>query len=206
MPTGGSVGAGPFHSQSTEAWFTHTPGLKVVYPSNPIDAKGLLMSAFIDPNPVLFFEHKALYRATTGKVPTGKYTIEIGKARVAKEGSKCSIITYGLGVQWAIEALNEMKIDGEVIDLRTLSPIDYEAIRKTVMKTNRVILLHEDIMFGGIGADLSAYIAEHLFEFLDAPVLRVASLDTPIPFSRELEGDFLALKRLKSSIERLIQY
>lgn len=206
MPTGGSLGAGPFHSQSTEAWFTHTPGLKVVYPSNAIDAKGLLLSAFIDPNPVLFFEHKALYRSISGKVPKDKYTIAIGKARIAREGEALSIITYGLGVHWAIQTLDEMNVDGEVIDLRSLAPLDYDAIQATVKKTNRVILLHEDTMFGGIGADLSAYIAEHLFEFLDAPLIRVASLDTPIPFSNELEGDFLALKRLKTSINRLIEY
>lgn len=206
MPTGGSVAAGPFHSQSTEAWFTHTPGLKIVYPSNPIDAKGLLMSAIIDPNPVLFFEHKALYRSLSGKVPVGKYTIEIGKARTVREGNACSIISYGLGVKWAVDVLNEMGVDGEVIDLRSLAPIDYEAIKETVKKTNRVILLHEDAMFGGIGADLSAYIAEHLFEYLDAPIIRVASLDTPIPFSKELEDDYLALARLRSSIEKLVNY
>ena len=206
MPTGGSVGAGPFHSQSTEAWFTHVPGLKVVYPSNPIDAKGLLISAAIDPNPVLYFEHKALYRSVTGKVPSGRYTIEIGKARVEKEGTELSIITYGLGVHWARKAMEEMGVNGEVLDLRSLSPIDYEAIGETVKKTNRVILLHEDSMFGGIGADLSAYIAEHLFEFLDAPLLRVASLDTPIPFSKHLEKEYLADFRLREAIEKIRTY
>lgn len=206
MPTGGTVGAGPFHSQNTEAWFTHTPGLKVVYPSNPIDAKGLLMSAIIDPNPVLYFEHKALYRSLDGNVPTDKYTIEIGKARVAKHGSQCSVITYGLGVHWAIEVMEEMGIDGEVLDLRTLNPLDYDAIEETVKKTNRVILLHEDSMFGGLGGELSAYIAEHMFEHLDAPLLRVASLDTPIPFSKPLEQNFLPKERLKEQIVKLLEY
>ncbi|GLR18054.1 alpha-ketoacid dehydrogenase subunit alpha/beta [Portibacter lacus] len=206
MPTGGSVGAGPFHSQSTEAWFTHTPGLKVVYPSNAIDAKGLLMSAIIDPNPVLFFEHKAMYRSISGKVPEDKYTIEIGKARIAREGKAFSIITYGLGVHWAKEVLDALEIDGEVLDLRSLQPLDYEAIGETVRKTNRVILLHEDSMFGGIGADLSAYIAEHLFEHLDAPLMRVASLDTPIPFNKILEGDYLPIERLKESIKKIVEY
>ncbi|MCL4113450.1 UNVERIFIED_CONTAM: hypothetical protein GTU68_008701 [Idotea baltica] len=206
MPTGGSVGAGPFHSQSTEAWFTHTPGLKVVYPSNAIDAKGLLISAIIDPNPVLFFEHKAMYRSVSGKVPEEKYTIEIGKARIARKGTACSIITYGLGVHWAIEVLEELNIDGEVLDLRSLQPLDYDAINETVRKTNRVILLHEDAMFGGIGADLSAYIAEHLFEHLDAPLLRVASLDTPIPFNKKLEDAYLPKKRLRESIAKIMEY
>ncbi len=206
MPTGGSVGAGPFHSQSTEAWFTHTPGLKVVYPSNPHDAKGLLMSAIIDPNPVLYFEHKALYRSLSGEVPKEKYTIPIGKAKIAKSGESFSIITYGLGVHWAMQAIEEMKVDGEVLDLRSLLPIDYEAIDETVQKTNRVILLHEDSMFGGLGGELSAYIAEHLFEYLDAPLLRCASLDTPIPFSKILEQSYLPQERLKEQIVKLLEY
>ena len=206
MPTGGSVGAGPFHSQNTEAWFTHTPGLKVVYPSNPIDAKGLLLSAIIDPNPVLFFEHKALYRSISSQVPTDKYTIEIGKARIAREGNDCSVITYGLGVHWAKEILTEMNIDGEVLDLRTLSPIDYDSIDSTVKKTNRVIIFHEDSMFGGIAGDLSGYISEHLFEFLDAPVMRCASMDTPIPFSKKLEADFLPRERFRKQIKILLEY
>lgn len=206
MPTGGSVAAGPFHSQSTEAWFTHTPGLKIVYPSNPIDAKGLLISSILDPNPVLFFEHKALYRSLTGTVPSEKYTIEIGKARIARAGSAFSIITYGLGVHWAKDMLEEMDVDGEILDLRTLNPLDYNSIDETVKKTNRVILLHEDSKFGGLGGELSAYIAEHLFEHLDAPLLRCASLDTPIPFSKHLEGTYLANKRLKAQIQKLLEY
>ncbi|WP_235298547.1 alpha-ketoacid dehydrogenase subunit alpha/beta [Portibacter marinus] len=206
MPTGGSVGAGPFHSQSTEAWFTHVPGLKVVYPSNAIDAKGLLFSAIVDPNPVLYFEHKALYRSVTGKVPKGSYTVEIGKARLAREGKDFSIITYGLGVHWAQKCIEKLDVDGEVLDLRTLSPLDYEAIDATVRKTNRVILLHEDSMLGGLAGELSAYIAEHLFEHLDAPLMRVASLDTPIPFSGELEKVFMADFRLEEAVERILRY
>ncbi len=206
MPTGGTVGAGPFHSQSTETWFTHTPGLKVVYPSNPIDAKGLLISSIIDPNPVLFFEHKALYRSISAQVPEEMYSIEIGKAKIVQQGTKCSIITYGMGVHWAIEVLNDLGIDGEVLDLRTLSPLDYESIDKTVIKTNRVILLHEDSMFGGLGGELSAYIAEHLFEHLDAPLIRCASIDTPIPFAKVLELNYLPKERLRQQIIKLIEY
>jgi 2-oxoisovalerate dehydrogenase E1 component len=206
MPTGAGVGAGPFHSQSNEAWFFHTPGLKVVYPSTPEDAKGLLLASFEDPNPVVFFEHKALYRKLAGEVPTGYYTCPIGKARLASEGEELSVITYGMGVQWALEACKEMEIDADIVDLRTLLPLDYEAIRLSVQKTNRVIILHEDTMTGGIGGELSAYISEHCFEYLDAPVIRVASLDTPVPFSGELEAQFLPPQRLRAALKKLNAY
>jgi 2-oxoisovalerate dehydrogenase E1 component len=206
MPTGGGVGAGPFHSQSNEAWFTHTPGLKVVYPSNPIDAKGLLLAAFEDPNPVLYFEHKALYRSIQAEVPDAYYIIEIGKAAVTRKGSVLTIITYGMGVYWALKAVETMNVDAEVIDLRSLAPIDYLAIENSIKKTNKALILHEDTLFGGIGADISAWISEHLFEYLDAPVLRVASLDTPIPFAPNLEKIFLPEERLKQAIEKLSKY
>ncbi len=207
MPTGGGVGAGPFHSQSNEAWFTHTPGLKVVYPSTPEDAKGLLLAAFEDPNPVMFFEHKALYRSVSGMVPDDYYTIEIGKARIVQEGEELTVITYGSGVHWAVEyAKQHPELSIYILDLRTLLPLDYEAIRLAVKATGKVLLLHEDTLLGGIGGELSAWIAEHCFEYLDAPVLRCASLDTPVPFAIELEQNFLAKKRLGEAIEKLTQY
>ncbi|MDX1942726.1 MAG: dehydrogenase E1 component subunit alpha/beta [Saprospiraceae bacterium] len=206
MPTGAGTGAGPFHSQSNEAWFAHTPGLKVVYPSNPIDAKGLLLASFEDPNPVIYFEHKALYRSISADVPDDYYTIEIGKANIVREGEAVSIITYGYGVHWAKKVIEEMGVDAEILDLRTLLPIDYEAIESTVKKTNRVIILHEDTLFGGIGGEIAAYISEHLFEYLDAPVLRAASLDTPVPFSSALEQQFLPVERFKEQLTKLLQY
>ena len=206
MPSGGGVGAGPFHSQSNEAWFFHTPGLKVVYPSNPEDAKGLLLASFEDPNPILFFEHKGLYRKLTDEVPEGYYTTPIGKARLVREGEELSIITYGMGVHWAVEACEEMGINADILDLRTLLPLDYDAIKSTVQKNSRVLILHEDTLTGGIGGELSAYISEHLFEYLDAPVLRVASLDTPVPFAGALEEQFLPKDRLKEALEKLKAY
>jgi len=206
MPTGAGVGAGPFHSQSNEAWFTHTPGLKVVYPSTPYDAKGLLLASIADPNPVLYFEHKALYRSLTEEVPTEPYTVEIGKARIARSGNALSIITYGMGVVWAEKAVADMDIDAEILDLRTLLPLDYEAIDTTVKKCNRVLVLHEDTMFGGLGGEIAAYISEHLFEYLDAPVVRCASLDTPVPFAKTLENKFLANARLKDQIEKVLNF
>lgn len=206
MPTGAGVGAGPFHSQSNEAWFTHTPGLKVVYPATPYDAKGLLMAAIADPNPVMYFEHKALYRSLTGEVPSEAYTVEIGKARLARSGSTMSIITYGMGVIWAEKMADEMNLDADILDLRTLSPLDYPAIDASVKKCNRVLILHEDTLFGGLGGELSAYISEHLFEYLDAPVIRCASLDTPVPFAKSLENIFLANARLKDNIDKLLAY
>ncbi len=207
MPTGGTTAAGPFHSQSNEAWFTHTPGLKVLYPSNPYDAKGLLLAAFEDPNPVMFFEHKALYRSVLADVPEGYYTVEIGKANIIKIGKQLTILTYGMGVLWAKKIVAEMNIDAYILDLRSLMPLDYAAIDEAVKATNKVLILHEDTQFGGIGADLSAYISEHLFEYLDAPVLRVAGLDTPIPFAATIEKDvFMPNERLKKQLERLMAY
>lgn len=206
MPTGGGVGAGPYHSQSNEAWFFHIPGLKIVYPSTPEDAKGLLLASFEDPNPVLFFEHKALYRRLAGEVPDGYYTTPIGKARLAGEGGRVSILTYGMGVHWALEACKELEIDADILDLRSLMPLDYEAIEKTVKKTSRVLILHEDTQTGGIGGELAAYISEHLFEYLDAPVLRAGSLDTPVPFSAALEEQFLPKERFRSQLQRLLSY
>lgn len=207
MPTGAGVGAGPFHSQSNEAWFAHTPGLKVVYPSNPADAKGLLIAAINDPNPVMFFEHKALYRSLEGEVPDNYYETEIGKAALVKEGSDLSIITYGAGVHWALEALNENKeISANVLDLRTLLPLDYEAIQTTVKKTGKAIILHEDTFTGGIGGEIAAHISQHCFEYLDAPVMRCASLDTPVPFSTTLEQNFLPKERFKGMLVELNGY
>jgi 2-oxoisovalerate dehydrogenase E1 component len=206
MPTGGGTGAGPFHSQSNEAWFAHTPGLKIVYPSTPRDAKGLLLAAFEDPNPVMYFEHKALYRSESGPVPEGFYTIEIGKARQVRSGSDVSIITYGLGVRWAEKAADELGIDADIVDLRSLVPLDYEAIAHSVKRTNRVLIVHEDTLFAGIGGEIAAWISEHLFESLDAPVLRAASLDTPVPFAIPLEQNFFPLERMKEQLMKLMKY
>jgi 2-oxoisovalerate dehydrogenase E1 component len=207
MPTGGGVGAGPFHSQSNEAWFVHTPGLKVVYPSTPVDAKGLLIASINDPNPVLFFEHKALYRSVSGPVPEEYYEIEIGKARHVREGDDISIITYGSGVHWAEDyAAGHPELSIDILDLRTLLPLDYLAIRQAVQRTGRVLLLHEDTLTGGIAGEIAAWIAEHCFHLLDAPVMRCASLDTPVPFSIELENNFLAKGRLGETIQQLINY
>lgn len=206
MPCGGSVGAGPFHSQTNEAWFFHTPGLKIVYPSNPYDAKGLLLASLEDPNPVLFFEHKALYRSMSAEIPDDYYTLEIGKAATVREGDQLTIITYGLGVHWATEITEELAINAEILDLRSLMPLDYGAIEQSVRKTNKVIILHEDTLTGGIGGEISAYIGEHLFEHLDAPILRVGSIDTPVPFAKALEKDFLPKERLKEALSKLIMY
>ncbi len=207
MPTGGGVGAGPFHSQSNEAWFTHTPGLKVVYPSTPMDAKGLLIAAINDPNPVLYFEHKALYRSITGPVPEEYYEIEIGKAALVQDGDDISIITYGAGVHWAMDfAKNHPALSLYILDLRTLLPLDYAAIKNAVLATGKVLLLHEDTLTGGIGGEIAAWIAEHCFELLDAPVIRCASLDTPIPFNAALEKNFMAYNRLEEAVGKLMNY
>jgi len=206
MPAGGGVGAGPFHSQTNEAWYAHTPGLKVVYPSNPYDAKGLLLASLEDPNPVIYFEHKGLYRSISAEIPDDYYTVEIGKANIIRQGTAVSIITYGMGVHWATKVAEEMEIDAEIIDLRSLVPLDYEAIEESVKKTNKVIIVHEDTLYGGLGGELSAYISEHLFEHLDGPVLRSASLDTPIPFAIPLEKDFLPVDRFKKQLQKLLDY
>lgn len=207
MPTGAGVGAGPFHSQSNEAWFVHTPGLKVVYPSTPFDAKGLLIAAINDPNPVMYFEHKALYRSVSGAVPDDYYEVEIGKARHVREGEELSIITYGSGVHWAEDyAAEHPEISIDILDLRTLLPLDYMAIRSAVERTGRVLILHEDTLIGGIGGEVAAWIGENCFSILDAPVMRCASLDTPIPFSIPLENNFLAKARLDDYIQKLIAF
>jgi len=207
MPTGGGVGAGPFHSQSNEAWFTKVPGLKVVYPSTPIDAKGLLIAAINDPNPVMYFEHKALYRSVNGPVPEDYYEIEIGKARHVREGDEISIITYGAGVHWAEDyAAEHPEISIDILDLRTLAPLDYLSIREAVQRTGRVLILHEDTLIGGIGGEIAAWIAENCFAILDAPVMRCASLDTPVPFNIELEKNFMAANRIHESIKKIIEY
>jgi 2-oxoisovalerate dehydrogenase E1 component len=207
MPTGAGTAAGPFHSQSNEAWFFHTPGLKIVYPSNPHDAKGLLCAALEDPNPYLYFEHKLLYRSVKDQVPDEYYTVEIGKAKLVNEGADVSIITYGMGVHWAKEIMNTMpEVTADILDLRTLLPWDKEAVMDTVRKTNRVLILHEDTLTGGIGAEIAAWISEHAFTYLDAPVKRVASLDTAIPFASTLENNFLPKGRIKSAIEELLRF
>lgn len=207
MPTGAGVGAGPFHSQSNEAWFTKVPGLKIVYPSTPFDAKGLLIAALEDPNPVMFFEHKALYRSVSGRVPEDYYAVEIGKARHVRSGDELSIITYGAGVHWAEDyAAEHPEISIDILDLRSLAPLDYEAIRAAVQRSGRVLVLHEDTLNCGIGGEVAAWIAEHCFEWLDAPVMRCASLDTPIPFNIELEQNFLAKARLHETVQKLMEY
>jgi 2-oxoisovalerate dehydrogenase E1 component len=207
MPTGAGVGAGPFHSQSNEAWFTHVPGLKVVYPSNPFDAKGLLNAAISDPNPVLYFEHKALYRSISGPVPEDYYQIEIGKGRIVQDGDDLSIITYGAGVHWAVDyATTHPEISIRILDLRTLLPLDYTAIRDCVTATGKVLILHEDTLLGGIGAEIAAWIGQHCFQLLDAPVMRCASLDTPVPFNLELERNFLANARLDEVVQKIMEY
>ncbi len=207
MPCGAGVGAGPFHSQTNEAWFTKTPGLKVVYPAFPADAKGLLASAINDPNPVLFFEHKALYRSVYQEVPEDYYTLPIGKASLLKEGDEITIISYGAGVHWALETLeNNTDISADVIDLRTLQPLDIDAIYASVRKTGRAIILQEDSLFGGIASDISALITENCFNSLDAPVKRVGSLETPIPFEPSLERQYLAKNRFETELKTLLNY
>ncbi|WP_299335094.1 dehydrogenase E1 component subunit alpha/beta [uncultured Psychroserpens sp.] len=207
MPCGGGVAAGPFHSQTNEAWFTKTPGLKVVYPAFPYDAKGLLATAIEDPNPVLFFEHKALYRSIRQEVPTDYYTLPLGKASVLREGNDVTIITYGAGVHWALETLdNNETINADVIDLRCLQPLDTESIYASVKKTGKAIILQEDSLFGGIASDISALIMEHCFEDLDAPVKRVASIETPIPFINQLEDQYMAKGRFEEALLKLIAY
>ncbi|MDC3388630.1 dehydrogenase E1 component subunit alpha/beta [Flavobacteriaceae bacterium] len=207
MPCGAGVGAGPFHSQTNEAWFTTVPGLKVVYPAFPLDAKGLLATSIEDPNPVMFFEHKALYRSVYQEVPTNYYTLPLGKASVLKEGTDISIITFGAGVHWALETLEKNpNISADLIDLRTLVPLDREAIFKSVKKTGKAIILQEDNEFGAFGSDLSALIMENCFEALDGPVKRVSSIETPIPFLPSLEKQYLAKNRFEEELIKLIKY
>ncbi|MEC8683403.1 MAG: dehydrogenase E1 component subunit alpha/beta [Bacteroidota bacterium] len=207
MPCGAGVGAGPFHSQTNEAWFTHTAGLKVVYPAFPYDAKGLLAAAIEDQNPVLFFEHKALYRTISQEIPEDYYTLPLGKASVVQEGSKITLITYGAPVHWALEVLNDHKDwSVELIDLRSLIPLDYDTIKASVAKTGKVLLVTEDVNFGSITADISAYIADECFICLDAPIKRLSSIDTPIPFAQPLENQYLAKRKLAEAIEALLAY
>jgi len=207
MPTGAGSAAGPFHSQSNEAWFFHTPGLKIVYPSSPYDAKGLLAAAIEDPNPVLVFEHKVLYRSIREDIPDNYYTLEIGKSKLISEGNDLSIITYGMGVHWAAQyAKDHANLNLDILDLRTLIPLDIHSIYETVKKTGRVIVLHEDCMTGGIGGEIVALISENCFRYLDAPVKRVASLDTPVPFVKQLEDQFLPIERLARAIDEIMKY
>ena len=207
MPTGAGVGAGPFHSQSNEAWFFHVPGLKIVYPSSPLDAKGLLMASIDDPNPVMFFEHKALYRSISGDEPTSLYTIPIGVANSVLEGNEISIITYGVGVHWVLDYAKEnQNVSIDLIDLRTLLPWDQNTVYESVKKTGKVLVLQEDTITGGIGAEIAAWISENCFKFLDAPVFRLGSLDTPIPFNLNLEKGFLPKNKLPEKISELLNW
>lgn len=207
MPCGGGVGAGPFHSQTNEAWFTKTPGLKVVYPAFPDDAKGLLNTAINDPNPVLFFEHKGLYRSVYGEVPEDYYTLPLGKAKKLREGEDLTVVTYGAGVHWAMEILeNQSHIQVDLIDLRTLQPLDLETIFGSVQKTGKLIILQEDTLFGGIASDISAMVTENCFEFLDAPIKRVGSLETPVPFAKALEQNYLPKHRFETALMELYAY
>ena len=207
MPCGAGVAAGPFHSQTNEAWFTKTPGLKVVYPAFPYDAKGLLATAINDPNPVLFFEHKALYRSIRQEVPTDYFTLPFGVASLLKKGSEVTIITYGAAVHWALETLEKHPhISADLIDLRTLQPLDFETILASIKKTNKAIILQEDSLFGSIASDISSQLMEQAFEFLDAPVKRVASIETPIPFASALEQQYLAKRTFEQELIALLAY
>ncbi len=206
MPCGAGVGAGPFHSQTNEAWFLKTPGLKVLYPAFPMDAKGLLISAIEDPNPVLFFEHKALYRTQYQDVPLGYYNTPIGEAALLKSGDTVSIVTYGAAVHWAVEVIDELHIDAELIDLRTLMPLDEQTIYSSVKKTGKLLILHEDTLFCGLASEIAALVMEHCFEYLDAPVIRVGSIETPIPFAKSLEKNYLPKTRLREELLKLIEY
>jgi 2-oxoisovalerate dehydrogenase E1 component len=207
MPCGAGIGAGPFHSQTNEAWFTKVPGLKIVYPAFPQDAKGLLIEAINDPNPILFFEHKALYRSVYQEVCSNYFTTEIGKSLVLRVGTQLTIVSYGAAIHWVLDILEKLNtISVDVIDLRTLQPLDVETIYNSVKKTGKAIIVQEDSLFGGIASDLSALINENCFEYLDAPVKRVGSIETPIPFNKELENQYLAKNNIEKSILDLINY
>ncbi len=206
MPTGGGTAAGPFHSQSTEAWFFHIPGLKIVYPSTPADAKGLLLAAFEDPNPVLYFEHKALYRSLRQEVNTAEFTTKIGEARWVQRGDDITFITYGLAVKWCEDCIAEFNLNATLLDLRTLLPWDKQAVKEAVIATGKVLVVHEDTLTGGIGAEIAAWVGEHCFTSLDAPVMRVGGLDTPIPFNAALENNFMGESRLKNVVEKLLNW
>ena len=207
MPCGGGVGAGPFHSQSNEVWFTKVPGLKVVYPSHSYEAKGLLNASIEDPNPVMYFEHKYIYRTVSEEIPENYYTLELGKAKIRSIGTDVTIITYGLGVHWALDAIKSFKNDSiEIIDLNTLIPWDKELVFNSIKKTGKVLLLSEDTLINGFIGEISASISEEIFEYLDAPIIRVGSLDTPVPFSNNLEKGFLSSSRLKEKLEKLLKY
>jgi len=207
MPCGGELSAGPFHSQNPESWFFHVPGLKIVYPSTPADVKGLLIAAIEDPNPVLFFEHKGLYRSLKGEVSVDLYNMPLGKASIVQSGSDATIITYGKAVHWAVDLVTELGVSVEIIDLRTLMPWDRETVLSSIRKTNRVLVLHEANITGGIGAEIASTISEEAFEFLDAPVKRIASLDTPIPFASHIESNvYLPHKRFENALRELLEY
>ena len=207
MPCGGGVGAGPFHSQSNEVWFTKVPGLKVVYPSHSYEAKGLLNASIEDPNPVMYFEHKYIYRTVSEEIPENYYTLELGKAKIRSIGADATIITYGLGVHWALNVMKSFKnYSIEIIDLNTLIPWDKELVFNSIKKTGKVLLLSEDTLINGFIGEISATISEEIFEYLDAPIIRVGSLDTPVPFSNNLEKSFLSNSRLKEKLEKLLKY
>lgn len=207
MPCGGGVGAGPFHSQTNEAWFTKTPGLKVAYPAFPKDAKGLLATAINDPNPVLFFEHKGLYRSVYGEVPEDYYTLPFGKASLLRQGDAITIVSYGAGVHWALEILEKhQNLNVDLLDLRTLQPLDIDAVYASVRKTGKLIILQEDTLFGGIASDISAMVMENCFEFLDAPVKRIGSMETPVPFAKQLEENYLPKQRFEMALMELVDY
>jgi 2-oxoisovalerate dehydrogenase E1 component len=208
-PVGGGVGAGPFHSQNVESWFTSVAGLKVVAPATSYDAKGLLLAAFEDGNPVLYLEHKLLYRSAKGKVPPGRYTVPIGRARLARQGRDATVVTYGLGAVWALEAAAVLAAHGkqvEVIDLRTLAPWDVETCVASVRRTGRALVLHEAPVTGGFGGEVAAVLGREAFEWLDAPVARLGALDTPVPFARSLEEAFSPRGRLVPALRDLLAY